>query len=221
MNAPTEQGLPAARGFWVYVYSNANVWGSLAGLGGVAMMFAGLIGPGWLAIVAGLYGIGALAAPKPRAPDFHAPAGLNEEAVARHLDEVIAAAKGANANEASELLVSIKAQVLSLLPKLDSPALTEEDRFILRETLGRYLPDTLANYLKLPPLYRHYHVVRDGKTAERLLREQVAVIDTQMKSMVERVFRAEAQGMLAHGRFLEDKFQKTDLIQALSSGGKT
>lgn len=206
---------------WMWLYGDANLWGSAAGLAGVALFFAGLIGPGWLAIVAGLYAIGAVAAPRRRAPDFSLPGGFTVEDAARRFDEMLAALKAAAGAEVLERLASIREHALALLPKQASLALTEEDRYTLRELLARYLPETLANYFKLPPLYRRYHPVREGKTAEKLLAEQLGVLDGQLDSMMDRVFRAEAQDLLTQGRFLEDKFKRPDLIDHRTTGERT
>ena len=91
--------------------------------------------------------------------------------------KALAAAAGPEAIAAFQ---SLQGHMLELIPKLDSPGLTADDRSLLRETASRYVPETLANYLKLPPLYRRYHPVRDGKTAEALLVQQFGVIDTEL-----------------------------------------
>lgn len=209
---PATPAPAAGERLWLWLYSDANVWGSLAGLGGVGLLFAGLIGPGWLAIVAGLYGIGALAAPRPRAPNFALSGSFSLDEARRHLADIVARLRGVAGAEVIAVLEQVCERLLALLPKQDSLALSEDDRHSLRETLARYLPETLANYLKLPPLYRRYHVLRDGKTAEKLLAEQLGVIDQQLRQLMDRVYRAEAQDMLSQGRFLDDKFKRPDLL---------
>jgi hypothetical protein len=42
------------------LYGTANIAGCALALLGPALLFAGVIGPGWLLITAGLYGVGAL-----------------------------------------------------------------------------------------------------------------------------------------------------------------
>jgi hypothetical protein len=197
----------------LYLYSNANLWGCVAGLIGAGLMFARIIGPGWLAIVAGLYAVGALLAPRPRRLAL----SINFEdwslgAVTARLDAMLNAISSAVDPLTVEALQSIKAHVLEMLPRLQANAMGDEDRHTLRETVARYLPETLQNYLRLPPMYRRRVAIRDGKTAEQLLFEQLKVIDGQMIQISERVLRAEAQDLLVQGRFLEDKFRKPDLL---------
>ncbi|AXQ29929.1 hypothetical protein D0B54_15130 [Solimonas sp. K1W22B-7] len=199
-------------GLWRYVYGSANVWGSVAGLAGVALLFAGVIGRGWLLIVAGLYLLGALAAPRPRRLGLQLPEDLGPAELGQGLAQLIERVRGELGTEALALLQRIHEQVQAILPQLQAQVLSEDDRRTLRVSLARYLPETFDHFLRLPPLYRRYHVIRDGKTAERLLVEQLGVLEGQFKELGERIFRAEAQGMLAHGRFLEGKFQRPDLI---------
>lgn len=222
MKPPAENAVgvePSANPLWLWLYGAGNLWGSIAGLAGVGLFFAGVIGTGWIAIVAGLYAIGAVAAPRPRAPDFSMADGFSAEDVKQQLEQIVSAMKDAADAAVMETLKSIREHVLALLPKIDTPALSGEDGHTLRQIVARYLPETLANYLKLPALYRRYHAVRDGKSAERLLKEQLDVLDEQLKVLMDRVFRAEAQDLLVQGRFLEDKFKRADLLGAADAGG--
>jgi hypothetical protein len=198
--------------FWLWLYGNGNLWGSVAGLCGMGLFFTGVIGPGWYAIVAGLYLIGNLAAPRPRPQNFALPAEFTEADAKDRLAGMRAALKAAVGDATLQKFDAMRDHALALLPKQHDDALTAEDRYTLRETVARYLPETLANYLRLPPLYRRYHTVRDGKSAEELLAGQLGLLDQGLAGMMDRVFRAEAQDLLTQGRFLEDKFHRPDLL---------
>jgi hypothetical protein len=76
----------------------------------------------------------------------------------------------------------------------------------------RYLPETLANYLALPPLFRTSHALRDGKTARDLLADQLSVLDTQMREVVGNVASGDAEALISNGRFLEAKFADRDFL---------
>jgi hypothetical protein len=83
----------------------------------------------------------------------------------------------------------------------------------VRETIARYLPETLANYMALPPAFRATHVLKDGKTARDLLRDQLAVLDEQMREVVVNVARGDADALLANGEFLQARFRDRDFIR--------
>jgi hypothetical protein len=76
----------------------------------------------------------------------------------------------------------------------------------------RYLPETLANYVALPPVFRTTHALKDGKTARELLSEQLGLLDGKMKEIVANVAGADAQALLVNGKFLEMKFQQPDFL---------
>ncbi|MFI1209186.1 hypothetical protein ACH4UV_16440 [Streptomyces sp. NPDC020802] len=65
----------ATNRFLGYLESRKNLTGSACGVVGLALTFAGVAGPYWPVVVAGLYGAGALIAPpeRPPLPDFPDP----------------------------------------------------------------------------------------------------------------------------------------------------
>ncbi|WP_214278801.1 hypothetical protein, partial [Escherichia coli] len=70
-----------------------------------------------------------------------------------------------------------------------------------------YLPETLANYVALPPAFRASHVLADGKTARQLLVDQLALLDRQLQEVVANVASSDAQALPANGAFLRRRFQ--------------
>jgi hypothetical protein len=64
----------------------------------------------------------------------------------------------------------------------------------------------------LPGVFRTTHVLKDGKTARELLADQLGVLDGKMKEIVANVAGADAQALLANGKFLEMKFQQPDFL---------
>jgi len=55
-------------------------------------------------------------------------------------------------------------------------------------------------------------VLREGKTAQQLLTEQLQLLDEQLQQVVAHVANADAQALLANGRFLEAKFRQPDFL---------
>jgi len=84
----------------------------------------------------------------------------------------------------------------------------------VRETVLRYLPETLANYAALPPAFRASHVLKDGKTARDLMTEQLGLLDGKMREIIANVASSDAQALLANGRFLEAKFRAPDFLSS-------
>ena len=84
---------PASLRALLFLYSNANIGGCLSALLGPALLFGGVIGPGWMWITAGLYGVGALGGTLlRRTPEVERQieATLTFDEILQHLDRVIA-----------------------------------------------------------------------------------------------------------------------------------
>jgi hypothetical protein len=118
-------------------------------------------------------------------------------------------------------LESIRRSIQEVLPRLAEKSAFDDNLFVVRETIVRYLPETLANYVALPPAFRTTHVLKDGKTARDLLKDQLTVLDEQMREVVTNVARGDADALLANGQFLQDKFRDRDFLQPAAAKQKS
>lgn len=196
----------------LYLYSTRNIVASACALLGPALLFAGVIRDYWLAITVGLYAAGWLLTPAPRVVDADLTQVLSMEALEDRLDAIIARTRAALPADLVARLDSIRASIAEVLPRLADNTRASDDLYLVRETVLRYLPETLANYLALPPLFRTSHALREGKTARDLLAEQLQVLDVQMREVVANVARGDAEALLSNGRFLEAKFAQRDFL---------
>lgn len=196
--------------FWLFLYSTQNIVGCVFALGGLVLLFLGIIGPYWLGIVAGLYVGGTLLAPRNRSTEAVELQRVTEETLNDALEGLVSSARKNVPERALELLLSIRDTVKALLPKLQelrgSGALSDADMFTITQSVLRYLPETLGNYLRLPKFYASMHAVHDGKTAAVLLVEQLGVLDAKLKEIADNAFKEDAQALVLNGQFLESKF---------------
>lgn len=203
----------------LFLYSNANIAGCALALAGPALLFAGAIGPGWLAITAGLYAAGWLLGRAGRqAPeiDRHIEDSLTVDEALRRLDALAAQVSPHLGPEMNAHLRSLRTYIAEVLPRLlGDRSHHDANLFTVRETVLRYLPETLANYVALPPAFRTTHAVKDGKTARQILADQLALLDAKMQDIVANVAGADAQALLANGKFLEMKFQQPDFLAGM------
>ena len=199
----------------LFLYSNANIYGCALALVGPALLFLGLIGPGWLFITAGLYAIGWLLGWMGRAPELERRIedSLTVEQTLERLDALIRQVRSQLLPEMNAHLANIRGSVNEVLPRLVTTDSGASDLFTVRETVLRYLPETLANYVALPPVFRSTRALKDGKTARVLLGEQLALLDNTMGEIVANVAKADAQALLANGKFLEMKFREPDFLK--------
>jgi|KBSMisStaDraftv2_1062788.scaffolds.fasta_scaffold71967_2 hypothetical protein len=213
--------LPLRTRILLYLYSTRNIVACAAGLLGPVLLLLGVIREGWLLITAALYAFGFFATPAPHVLDADLTQSLSFDAMLERFDRLIHQARAQLTPRMVDLLDSIRRSIQEVLPRLTQARSFDDNLFTVRETITRYLPETLANYVALPPMFRVTRVLKDGKTARDLLMDQLAVLDTQMKEVVGNVARGDADALLANGQFLEAKFRERDFIRPVAAGKKT
>ncbi len=196
----------------LYLYGNANILGSALALAGPLLLLAGVIEHGWLAITAGLYVVGALLAPRSPALERHIADSLTLEQTLEHLDRLVERAAPHLGEDMRGHLASIRASAAAVLPRLLQGVPGGDELFTVRETVLRYLPETLSNYVALPAAFRTNHPLAGGRTARELLREQLDLLDTRLRDIVANVAASDAQALLANGEFLRAKFHQPDFL---------
>lgn len=202
----------------LYLYSNGNILGSLLGLVGLGLYFTGIISNFWLLIVAGLYGIGVLAAPRNQNQELRLRHQLDADELRLELEELINAIRRKVPKGIYQRVVSIKNTIVEILPYLQRLDESNYNLYTIRQTALEYLPETLENYLKLPPAYANLHVIKEGKTAQKLLTDQLDLLDQEMKSIAQDFYRNDTEQLVAHGRFLEEKFERSESLFGIGGG---
>jgi hypothetical protein len=194
----------------LFLYSTPNIVGSILGILGLVLRFSGIIGSYWLFIVIGLYGIGVLATPRDPAYDLRLHNQLTADQIREELDNLVRSIRKKVPKDILTKVESIRDSILDILPHIVDIRSSDYDIFTIRQTALDYLPETLQNYLNLPPAFRNLHPVKGGKTAKQLLAEQLDLLDQRMKEIVQDFYRNDTQRLMAHGRFLEEKFHTAD-----------
>ncbi|MGC4941042.1 hypothetical protein [Kribbella sp. DT2] len=73
-------------------------------------------------------------------------------------------------------------------------------------TATDYLPEAIGGYLRLPRQWADSRPVDRGKTSLMLLIDQLDLLGSTMDKVFDAVNRADAAALVAHGRFLQEKF---------------
>jgi hypothetical protein len=210
--------LPLTTRALLYLYSTRNIIACCTALVGPVLLFLGVIRDGWLLMTAALYAVGFFATPAPRVLDAGLAQALSFDALIERLDRLIREARPHLQPPMTARLESIRQSIAEVLPRLADVRGFNDDLYTVRETVVRYLPETLSNYVALPPVFRLTHVLQAGKTARDLFTEQLTVLDEQLKDVVANVARGDADALLANGQFLEAKFRDTDFLKPVSTG---
>lgn len=202
-----------------FLYSTSNIVGSILGILGLLLMcpLGGIIKLTLLnlLIVPGLYFIGYLTVELFfKNPTYHLV--IRNEATAdeiRHeLETLMRTVRTRLSPDIVEKVERIRTSILEILPYIQDLSSADHNIFIIRQTALDYLPETIQNYLNLPPAFATMHSMKDGKTARQILLEQLDVLDQQMQEIAVDFHSNNTQSLLVHGRFLEEKFSKADLL---------
>jgi hypothetical protein len=196
----------------LFLYSTPHIVGSAAALAGLGLLFAGVIGAYWWAIVAALYAGGYLIVPRDDTIERIVRAEFSEDNLRERLDELILAARNRVPAAAGERLESIREHANFLLPKLkeltERGTLASSVRHDVLETLTRYLPDTLGAYLRLPTAYAKLTHDSSGRSPERLLNEQLRLLDDNLEQAVKEAYAEDIAHLEVQGRFLSEKYTR-------------
>jgi hypothetical protein len=204
------ESLTGSQRLMMYLYGGKNIAGCALAMVGLALFFGGVIDVYWWAIVAGLYGAGALGWPRNALVEQVEQAQLSAEELAQQVRRLVEGVARGLPKEAIEVLHSIESTLQELLPRLkemqDRGIISAKDSFTVIETVRRYLPDTLGAYLRLPKLYAQVQVLADGRTASRTFLDQLHVLDSSLKEVAKNAFAGDAEKLIVNGRFLQTKF---------------
>ena len=197
----------------IFVYSNRNIAGSAIALAALGAYFLGVIHEFWYLIVAGGYGIGALAARDGGTLETHLNDEMNVADAVAAVNKLAAESQKRLPPDISGLVVEIAAAVADALPRLAARGVADATFVDVRSTATTYLPDTLNAYLAVPAAYRNSATIRDGKTARQIVVDQLTVLTGKMREIEQNAVQDDAQALLANGRFLKDRFASAPMFR--------
>lgn len=209
--APYRSRLPASdpgRRLISYLTSRRNLTGSALALVGAGLVVADPVGVQGLLLVAGLYLAGALTVRgNARISRF----GFDPKRVQKSLAEQIGAAAGRVPPEILSRMQRIELTIRTeILPRLDCLPLGAPELYLIERTVSDYLPTAVEAYLRLPSGYVSSQPGSQGRAALKVLLEELDFLDAEMRQVAEVVHRTDMDRLLAHKRFLIDRFRRED-----------
>ena len=209
--ASRRSSLPAPsvrRGLGGYLTSRRNLTGSALALIGAGLVIADPVGVQGVLLVAGLYLAGALAVRESARVNRY---GFDPRRLQRVLSEQIAAVAGRVPPEILTRMQRIELTIRSeILPRLDCLPLGAPELYLIERTVSDYLPTAVDAYLRLPTGYVSSQPGSHGRAAVEVLAEELDFLDAEMRGVAEEVHRTDMDRLLAHKRFLIDRFRRQD-----------
>lgn len=139
--------------------------------------------------------------------EYVVPPPPSEEDVLAALNNVNAMLREGNAPPVVvSRVVRIARTIHQTLPRLRQLGLGSREGYSVVATATDYLPEAVGAYLRLPREWADTRPVDGSKTSLMLLIEQLELLAVTMDKIFDAANRADAQALVAHGRFLEAKF---------------
>jgi hypothetical protein len=96
--------------------------------------------------------------------------------------------------------------VRKALPRLETLGLGSYDAYSVIATATDYLPEAVGGYLRLPRDWADSRPVQGRKTSLLVLIDQLDLLGSTMDKIYDAANRTDAQALIAHGQFLQEKF---------------
>ena len=108
--------------------------------------------------------------------------------------------------------------VRDTIPRLSNLGGGSVQAYNVMATATDYLPEAIGGYLRLPRQFADSRPVDHGKTSLMILIDQLDLLGATMDKVFDAVCRADADALVAHGRFLAEKFGNASTGGALALG---
>ena len=140
-------------------------------------------------------------------PELSAPAVPTSDDLLASLARVEAlVAAGAVPAPVASRVRRVDRVVRDTIPRLTSLGLGSAQAYSVMATATDYLPEAVSGYLRLPRQFADNRPVDRGKSSLMVLIDQLDLLASTMDKVFDAVCRDDAAALVAHGRFLQEKF---------------
>ena len=108
--------------------------------------------------------------------------------------------------------------VRDTMPRLRNLGLGSPEAYSVMATATDYLPEAIGAYTRLPRQWADSRPIENGKTSLMLLIDQLDLLSATMDKIFDAVVRVDADALIVHGRFLQEKFGHASTGGALNIG---
>jgi hypothetical protein len=133
-------------------------------------------------------------------------AGDDDAATLASLDELLTSIHGRVPPTVESRVQRVARTVRQTIPRLDQLGTGSAQAHSVLRTATSYLPEAVAAYMRLPRDFADRRPVSGGKTSLTILCDQLDLLGSKMDDLFDAACRADADALIAHGRFLAEKF---------------
>ncbi|WP_152360678.1 hypothetical protein [Microlunatus speluncae] len=142
--------------------------------------------------------------PEPEQQRPRAPTAEDIEGALVRVEELVTG--GAVPTVVTSRVRRVAKTVRETIPRLPNLGPGSPQAYSVVATATDYLPEALSGYLRLPREWANSRPVENGKTSLMLLIDQLDLLGATMDKIFDAVVRVDADALIAHGRFLQEKF---------------
>jgi hypothetical protein len=103
-------------------------------------------------------------------------------------------------------VLKVTGRIRETLPRLRNLGPGSPEAYSVIATATDYLPEAVGGYLRLPREWADSRPIEGGKTSLMLLINQLDLLGSTMDKIFDAVVHVDAAALVAHGRFLQEKF---------------
>ena len=145
--------------------------------------------------------------PEPEPPEVELPRVPTAEDLLAALVRVESmVARGAVPAVVASRVTRVCRTVRDTIPRLSTLGSGSPWAYSVMATATDYLPEAVGGYLRLPREFADSRPVDRGRTSLMVLIDQLDLLGATMDQVYDAVCRADAAALVAHGRFLAEKF---------------
>lgn len=158
--------------------------------------------------------------PEPAAPEAPTDRPPTADALREALEETERLVTGgAVPSPVTARVQRVTATVRDTIPRLEAFGAGSDRAYSVMATATDYLPEAVGGYLRLPRRFADTRPVDGPKTALMVLVDQLDLLGATMDAVFDAVCRDDANALVAHGRFLTEKFGARSRGGDLEVGG--
>lgn len=136
---------------------------------------------------------------------------INDKEVRRSVRAIRSSVRGRVHRSILIRVNNICVMIERVLPRADELGAGSHEAHVLSRTALDYLPAAIDPYLALPRDYAERMPQADGRTAAQILCAQLDTMYGQLWGVYETLLRRDGDRLLAHERFLDEKFGRSPL----------
>lgn len=134
-----------------------------------------------------------------------------DDAAKTRIYNLVQQLKGRTSEKVHHKAVNVSKTIFEFLPRVRGVVSSDFELFTIKQVALDYFPTLLENYLQLTPSYAQNQPIEGNKTAEAVLEARLELLQKSTREMLENVHQQDAQALLKTARFLEDRFNRSDL----------